>query len=268
MSTPPHLSDSEYQQIQHQVLKYSGIVLADNKKQMVLGRLMRRARVLKINDIGDYLAYLQSNQAVEHDKFINAMTTNVTAFFREAHHFDFLTEQFSSRRGDVPVKIWSAGGSTGQEAYTIAMTMVSCRCACDILVSDIDSDVLDIARQADYPIADISKVPEAMQRRFFLKGRGEHAGRVRVKDELRKTIHFESVNLLDSFQQFESFDVIFCRNVLIYFNAETKKKVVTKFVDLLSEDGVLIVGHSESLLSLSDRLQHMGRTIYRKRSVH
>ena len=201
---------------------------------------------------------------------INAITTNKTDFFRESHHFEFLTTQFfPAHRKDpqrsAPLRIWSAGSSSGEEAYSIAMTAMESMTSCTerdvlILATDIDTEMLARAENGIYTLEQARQIPEDLLRRYFLKGRGAREGRVMAKPFLKSLIRFRRLNLMDEpWPMHEPFDIVFCRNVIIYFDKPTQQRLFTRFAKILKKDGFLMLGHSESLISLSTqfKLRHL-----------
>jgi chemotaxis protein methyltransferase CheR len=252
----------------------TGIVVTDDKFDMFYSRLARRVRLLGLSSFAQYCDYLEDPAHTEEfNELVNALTTNLTAFFRENHHFEFLARtalpEFAKRnRGGGRLRIWSAGCSTGEEPYSIAMVLAEQRqrlhgISPEILASDIDSNVLAQAQSGIYPMARVEKLERARLKSFFQKGKGGQAGKVRVGEELRRLVRFERVNLMEPLQV-ETQDLIFCRNVIIYFDKETKRRLVERFAERLVDGGYLIVGHSESLYQVTDRFELLGNTVYRK----
>lgn len=269
-----HFTDKEFQFIRELVARHTGIKLADAKREMVYGRLSRRLRQLNITSFADYCTLLQENAEEELGSLINAITTNLTSFFRERHHFDYLTgtlaPMLEKAKTDRRVRIWSAGCSTGAEPYSIAMTMREALPPTrgwdvKILATDIDTSVLQTARDGVYGDRDVSGVPETQMRRWFMKGSGARAGCVRVKKELRDMIVFRQLNLLGPWPAKKPFDIIFCRNVVIYFDKDTQRKLFDRYADMLVPEGHLFIGHSESLYKVTERFRLIGQTIYRKK---
>lgn len=268
-----HFTDKDFQFIRQMVATHTGIKLADTKREMVYGRLSRRLRQLNITSFADYCALLQENAEAELGSLINAITTNLTSFFRERHHFEYLTNTLApmleKTKTDRRVRIWSAGCSTGAEPYSIAMTM---RAALPpthgwdvkILATDIDTQVLQTAKDGIYSEKDVVGVPDALMRRWFMRGKGAHAGSVRARKELRDIIVFRQLNLLGPWPVKKAFDFIFCRNVVIYFDKDTQRKLFSRYADKLVPEGHLFIGHSESLYKVSERFKLIGQTIYRK----
>jgi chemotaxis protein methyltransferase CheR len=254
--------------------QHTGIMLGSHKRNLVYGRLARRLRALDLQDFGEYCDLLKGPEgAAEVGLLVNAITTNMTSFFREAHHFDhlrdFLAKRMTERRGGARsrLRIWSAGCSSGEEPYSIAMTM---REACNdhlpgwdakILATDIDTSVLATAETGIYPEDRITPVPPAYRARYIAPGPGRA---IAVADSLRSLISFKQLNLLEDWPMSGPFDVIFCRNVVIYFDKPTQRRLFDRFADMLAEGGLLYVGHSESLFRVCDRFAAAGRTIYRK----
>ena len=251
--------------------EYSGIVVADNKFEMFYSRLTKRLRQLELAGFDDYMRYLKSNTEQEFPHFINALTTNLTSFFREEHHFSFLSQKVVAEmlaRGQKNLMVWSAGCSVGEETYSIAITLAEAALRqsfnWNILATDIDTAVLEHGRQGVYQLERIKGVPMELKKKWFLRGTGKNEGYARISSELRRHIHFEQLNLIKNFQHARPFDVIFCRNVVIYFDRETKIELMKKFAANLADNGYLILGHSESLHGISNQFQSLGNTVYKK----
>jgi len=235
---------------------------------MVYSRLARRLRATGIDTFVKYLDDLESSRlgAGEWEAFTNALTTNLTSFFRESHHFPLLAEHIKARRGE-PINIWCSASSTGEEPYSIAITCCEAfntlTPPVHILATDIDTNVLATAAQGVYPMERIEKLSAEQQRRFFMKGRGGNEGMARVRQELRQLITYRQLNLLDEKWDIRpGFDVIFCRNVMIYFDKGTQRKILSRFVPLMKPDALLFAGHSENFLYVSDSLKLRGKTVY------
>jgi chemotaxis protein methyltransferase CheR len=240
---------------------------------MVYSRIGRRLRALNIDSFKDYLDQLESRgSADEWQAFTNALTTNLTSFFRESHHFDILKDFLIKRGRHTPAKIWCSAASTGEEPYSLAIT------ACEaydtltppvkILATDIDTQVLETAEAGVYPAERIEKMSEAMKRRYFRRGTGANAGKVRVIDELRDLLTFRPLNLLDARYPMKGpFDALFCRNVMIYFDKPTQRDILMKMAPLLSPDGLFFAGHSESFFHATDIVTSIGRTVYRRTAL-
>jgi chemotaxis protein methyltransferase CheR len=248
----------------------AGISLADSKQEMVYSRLARRLRATGIQSFGRYLDDLEAGRMdKEWEAFTNALTTNLTSFFREAHHFPLLLEHLIAiRKKDTrPITIWCSAASTGEEPYSIAMT------ACEafntltppvqIVATDIDTNVLTTAANGVYPMERLDKMAPERLRRFFLKGKGAHEGMARVRPELSNLVSFRQLNLLaEGWPVDGPFDAIFCRNVMIYFDKPTQRKILDRFVPLMKPHGLLFAGHSENFLYVSDSLRLRGKTVY------
>ncbi len=253
----------------------TGIVVGDDKFDMFYARLSRRLRQLGLGSFGDYCQYLRKDpHGQEALELVNAITTNLTAFFRERHHFDYLADEIvpeflRQHPGKAPFRIWSAGCSTGEEPYSLAMTLLDRwpghrRDDLHIHATDIDSNVLANASAGIYPQERVRDLPRPLLKRWFLRGTGTQAGKVRVKPELKRPLAFSQLNLLAPWHWDDPMHVIFCRNVIIYFGQEDKARLVNRFADALVDGGYLFIGHSETLNRTSDRFELIGRTIYRK----
>lgn len=260
------LSDAHFRRISQLIYQRAGIVLADHKREMVYNRLVRRLRTLNIDDFGRYLALLESQpNSAEWQAFINALTTNLTAFFREAHHFPLLADLARQRGGNFSV--WCAAASTGEEPYSIAMTLAetlgSSPGRFQVHASDIDTDVLNKAIAGVYREEELRTLSQQQRQRFFLRGTGPHSGMVRVRQELSNCVSFAQRNLLASEWAIPGpFDAIFCRNVMIYFDKATQIRILRRFVPLLKPGGLLFAGHSENFSQISDEFWLRGQTVY------
>lgn len=270
------LTDRDYRRISELVRRQTGITLSDAKRDMVYSRLSRHLRRLGLNDFSSYCDLLAGDESgPEMKEFVNAITTNLTSFFREVHHFDYLEKTLlpdlmRSRGTTRRLRLWSAGCSTGEEPYSMAMVIAeSVPPGWDIriLATDLDSNVLAIARRGIYDAARVKGVSPERLRRWFVKGQGLNAGQVRVAPRLRGLVEFRRLNLMGPWPMHGPFDAIFCRNVVIYFDKATQKELVERYADLLPGDGHLFLGHSETLYRLTDRLEHIGQTVYRRRPV-
>lgn len=261
------LTDDEFGRVCRFIHKKSGIVLTINKKNMVYNRLLKRLRDCKVNNFSEYLHMLERESShPEWQEFVNALTTNLTAFFREPHHFVTLADFVRSRRHSS-INIWCAASSTGEEPYSIAMTLSDVLGAqasnVKIIASDIDTDVLNKAEQGVYRVEELKALSALQRQRYFMKGVGDFDGYARVKQTLSKMIEFRYLNLSDSDWQLEHrFDAIFCRNVMIYFDKDMQIKLLEQFAQLLKPDGLLFIGHSENLSQLSQRFVIKGQTVY------
>ena len=260
------MQDAEFQYLSQLAFQKSGIVINGSKRDMLYGRVMKRIRHLRLSGFSAYCELLQDSYTGELSEFINAITTNLTAFFREAYHFDFLQKvalpEFKSNNTDKKLRIWSAGCSTGQEPYSIAMSIESQLPHWDakILATDLDSDVLCRAHHGIY--ADLVGIPIAYRTQYCSDMNTHH--QYVMDEKVKQLISFKQLNLLEPWPMTGLFDVIFCRNVLIYFNDETKKKLVQRFYSLLKPGGYLFIGHSESLQSYNTHFSLVGQTIYQR----
>jgi chemotaxis protein methyltransferase CheR len=270
----PQLGDAEFDFIRHVVGENAGIVLGPNKRQLVQGRLARRLRELGLPSYEAYCEYLRDAGPEELVGLINAITTNVTSFFRENHHFEALSsymlpEAMKRNGASRRIRIWSAGCSTGEEPHCLAMVAAevlpsSPRYDFKILATDIDSDVVAAATSGIYPLDRMSSVSQERLKRFFQKGGGEHEGCAVAKHDLKSMITFRALNLLHQWPMKGPFDVIFCRNVMIYFDQPTREKLVNRFSEMLTPGGYLCIGHSESIHAGSAPFKLVGKTIYRR----
>lgn len=247
------------------IYEHAGISLSPIKKEMVYSRLVRRLRALGHGSFDIYLAHLESNSE-EIESFVNALTTNLTAFFREPHHFEMLTQQMQAAHAR-PFRIWCAAASTGEEAYSLAMTACeafdSMTPPVSILASDIDTNVLRTASEGIYPMERVDRMAPSRLKRFFLRGSGNKAGFVRVRPELQALMQFERINLLDREWPIQTaFDAIFCRNVMIYFDRGTQLRLLQRFKPYLQPHGLFYAGHSESFLHAAELFRSRGRTVY------
>ncbi|HGM6860755.1 TPA: protein-glutamate O-methyltransferase CheR [Serratia rubidaea] len=260
------LSDVHFRRISQLIYQRAGIVLAEHKREMVYNRLVRRLRLLGINDFGSYLAQLESDvNSAEWQAFINALTTNLTAFFREAHHFPILAEHARSRPNGYSV--WSTAASTGEEPYSIAITLSETLGqrggGFQVWASDIDTQVLEKAQAGIYRQEDLRTLTAGQLQRYFLRGTGPHQGLVRIRPELAAQVHFQPLNLLaPQWDLPGQFDAIFCRNVMIYFDKATQEKILRRFVPLLKPGGLMFAGHSENFSQISRDFYLRGQTVY------
>ena len=265
-----HFTERDFERVSKLIYDHAGISLSDSKQELVYSRLSRRLRATGINTFDEYLAYLDSDTSGnEWEAFTNSLTTNLTSFFREGHHFPILAEHLLKMKGkhSGPITIWCSASSTGEEPYSIAMTAVdafnSFKPPVTILATDLDTRVLETAKAGVYAEERVAKLDPAMVKRFFLRGTGSQAGYVRVRQELRDMITFRQLNLLDSNWPIRPpLDVIFCRNVMIYFDKPTQFAILKKFVPLLHNDGLLFAGHSESFYHAEELFKLRSKTVY------
>jgi len=268
MSSVPDFTLADFERVRKLIYQHAGISLAPIKQDMVYSRLARRLRALGYATFQQYLSHLESGDAVEWEIFVNSLTTNLTSFFREAHHFDILVKHLKGLR-HRPLRIWCSAASTGEEPYSLAIAACeafdSLSPPVSIVASDIDTNVLATAQKGVYPFERVSKLSPDRLRRFFLKGAGAQEGYVKVRPELLKLISFTRINLLDSRLAVQGpFDALFCRNVMIYFDKATQYAILKKFLPLLRDDGLLFAGHSESFLHAADLFRPLGRTVYER----
>ncbi|WP_404342065.1 CheR family methyltransferase [Pseudoalteromonas mariniglutinosa] len=264
------LTDSDFKLIAEQVYDACGIVLAEHKREMVYSRLARRIRTLKLSSFNQYLDYLETHKEHEFSEFINAITTNLTSFFRESHHFTYLQSNvipmlLIKNKQHKRVRIWSAGCSTGEEPYTIAMTLYKLFPSdwdIKILATDLDSNVLTKAAAGTYCAANVHGLEAQHLKRWFLKSKD--AQLYKVKPELKQMIFFKRLNLLQDWPMKGPFDIIFCRNVVIYFDKQTKDTLFRRYHDLLAPGGYLFLGHSETIGKEHTEFKNLGRTMYQK----
>ncbi|WP_192036529.1 CheR family methyltransferase [Halomonas sp. YLGW01] len=260
------LTDQDFARIRELIYQRAGIVLAEHKREMVYSRLAKRLRHHGLTHFADYLARLERQpEAREWEAFTNALTTNLTAFFREAHHFPLLSRHVAERRDKV--RVWSAAASTGEEPYSIAMSLREALGSradqAEVVATDIDTDALDRARQGIYALEQVTKLEETRIKRFFQKGSGRRAGFARVRPEVAAMVEFKSLNLLAPGWPLEGpFDAIFCRNVMIYFDKTTQARILQRFAPLLKPDGLLFAGHSENFSYISEAFRLRGQTVY------
>lgn len=271
------MREFDYTQADFDVLRalsnqYSGILVPDDKFDMFYSRLSKRLRALGLTTFKEYCQLLKSQPEDEFTEFINAITTNLTSFFREKHHFDYvvknvLPDLLKKNAIDKSIKVWSAGCSSGEEPYSLAMILkenVPSNWEIKILATDLDTNMLATAVEGIYNLDRLQGVDEQRLQRWFQKGSGTQSNKVRVKQELRQCIQFKYLNLMQEWPMTGYFDFIFCRNVLIYFDKETKLKLAHRYAQLLKDGSYLFIGHSESLHQLDTDFMLIGNTIYKK----
>ena len=261
------LTDHDFSKIRTLIHQRAGIALSTQKRQMVYSRLARRLRELRLTEFSSYLRFLEADpHGDEWQQFTNALTTNLTAFFREAHHFPLLADH--AKKCAQPMSVWCSAASTGEEPYSIAMTLIEALgeragAAASVMATDIDTQVLAKAQAGIFTMEQVSKLSPARLKRFFLKGAGAQAGKVRIRPEVAAMVKFEQLNLLDAkWALREPFDAIFCRNVMIYFDKPTQGRILQRFAPLMKPHGLLFAGHSENFSFASDTFRLKGQTVY------
>ena len=263
-------SDADFQRVRELIYQRAGISLNAGKQAMVYSRLSRRLRETSQRTFASYLQWLQANNGpsgeAEWQEFVNCLTTNLTSFFREDHHFHALVDDLRARQGRA-LRIWCSAASTGEEPYSIAMTVaetLGTPAQVRIVASDIDTKVLATAQRGVYG-ADARGLSAERMARHFMRGKGGNAGLIRVKPALAKEIEFRAFNLMDrNWSLGEPFDIIFCRNVMIYFDAPTQRQVLQQMQGVLKPGGLLYVGHSENFTESRDLFHLRGKTIYQR----
>ena len=269
-----HFSDKEFNFISQLVGERTGIVLSAAKRQMVYGRLSRRLRQLKLTKFSDYCDLLTSGHEGELIEFTNAITTNLTAFFRENHHFEHLKDTvlpalIKKNASTKRLRIWSAGCSSGEEPYSIAMCVremlpKSSGWDVKILATDLDSNMVQRGKDGIYTAERVEGLTETRMKKWVKRGKGENSDKVRMSDDLREIITFKELNLMEGWPMKGQFVFMFCRNVVIYFTKDTQREFFDRYADLLTDDAHLYIGHSESLNKVTDRFNLLGKTIYQK----
>jgi chemotaxis protein methyltransferase CheR len=260
-------TQADFERIRKLIYNHAGISLSVAKQNMVYSRLARRLRANGLTSFHEYLNFLERGNPEEWEAFTNALTTNLTAFFREQHHFPILEKHIEKRKNHNKIQLWCSASSTGEEPYSMAMSMVQAfktfSPPVHILATDLDTNVLAKAQLGIYSLDKLEKIPKEKLKQFFLKGKGGYAGTARVRPELRNMITFRQLNLLDESWPIRGpFDAIFCRNVMIYFDKPTQYKILKKFVPLLAPDGLLFAGHSESFQHAVDLFKLREKTVY------
>ncbi|HEY9130582.1 MAG TPA: protein-glutamate O-methyltransferase [Dyella sp.] len=274
----PSLGDAEFRFLREFVLEHCGISLGEHKRQLVQGRLLRRLRALRLRGFESYCQILRDDPDSELGELASAISTNVTSFFREMHHYDFLIQTqlplwLQQKRNGGRLRIWSAGCSTGEEPYALAMVLAEALEAygsqvdAKILATDLSPQALEAARKGVYSVDKLAGVSPERLRRWFLRGEGAYSGLACVHPRLRELVTIQPLNLLHDWPMQGPFDAIFCRNVVIYFDKPTKQRLFSRYAGLLPPGGYLFLGHSESMYGLSDDFDLVGRTIYRKRGT-
>jgi chemotaxis protein methyltransferase CheR len=268
------LSQPEFDRLRELVREHTGIALSEAKRQLVYGRLARRLRALKMDSFGEYIDMIEAGDPAELEEFVNAVTTNLTSFFREPHHFDYLAGEalpalVARDTGAHRLRLWCCAASTGEEPYSIAMVLREAENLLrgwdvKVLATDLDSAVLATGAAGVYAAERFQGMDPKRMARFFDKGMGAQAGKLRAREELRNLVTFGQLNLMQEWPLRGPFDAIFCRNVVIYFDKATQRTLFERMATLQRPGDLLFLGHSESLYRVSDRYELIGRTIYRR----
>ena len=267
-------SDANFQKIRKFVTENIGIVLTDLKKDMVYSRLSKRIRTGPYTNFDEFCQAIVAGDKIEQDYLINAITTNLTSFFRESHHFEFLAGEvipqlLALNKHSKKMRIWSAGCSTGEEAYSIAIVLRECIPNIEdwdikILATDIDANVIAAGQEGVYREDRIDGLSEQRKKRWFKRGKGDKLGYVKVSTELQQLISFKRLNLLQNWPMHGPFDLMFCRNVVIYFDKDTQRVLFRRYFEILRSKAYLFIGHSETLHKVSDDFSLLGKTVYRR----
>jgi chemotaxis protein methyltransferase CheR len=273
-------TDGDFRRLQRMIFDFAGISLNSNKKPMAYSRLTKRLRQLRLESFREYLDFVEGAEGAggasmhgttageERVRFVNALTTNLTYFFREAHHFTILSDHLVALPQDGPLVVWSAACSTGEEPYSIAMAVIEAfgtdTPPVRIIASDLDTDALRTAERGVYPLEKVASLSPQRLKRFFLKGAGGQEGFARIRPQVRRLVEFRQVNLNEENWPIEPpLAAIFCRNVMIYFNKETQTRILDRFAPLLRPDGLLFAGHSENFFyNARDTFRIRGKTVY------
>lgn len=260
-------STTDFERVRKLIYQHAGISLSPVKQDMVYSRLARRLRATGMQSFAQYLDALEKNGGDEWERFVNSLTTNLTSFFREPHHFPIFAEHLRKLGTKRPVRVWCSAASTGEEPYSIAITVAETfgtnASHVSIMASDLDTNVLATAQKGVYPIERVEKLSPERLRKFFLRGTGSQDGFVSVRPELKQMVEFQRINLLDANYSVKGpLDVIFCRNVMIYFDKPTQYKILSRFAPLMQSDGLMFAGHSESFLHAADLFKSQGKTVY------
>ncbi|HWA37450.1 MAG TPA: CheR family methyltransferase [Burkholderiales bacterium] len=260
----------DFERVRRLIRGRVGIALNDSKQNMVYNRLVKRLRLLAVESFSDYLALLDDAAHPEWQHFVNALTTNLSHFFREEYHFPILVEHMRALAGAgrAPLRVWSAAASTGEEPYSIAIALceafATMQPPVEILGTDIDTHVLEHAQRGVYAMERVEQIEPGRLKRFFLRGTGANAGHAKVRPELARLIQYRRLNLTEErWDLAQRFDAVFCRNVMIYFDKATQHQVLRRIHRVLAPDGLLFAGHSESFLHAAELFRPAGKTVYR-----
>lgn len=262
------LSSQDLSRLRELIYQRAGIVLTSHKHDMVFNRLSGRLRMLNLSNFSQYIALLEQHpKSDEWQAFINALTTNLTSFFRESYHFPVLAEHARAQARGGEYKVWCTASSTGEEAYSIAITLDEALGPSPggprVWATDIDTNVLNKAIKGVYRANDIASLATGQKKRWFLRGTGERQDHVKVNKQLRSAIHFEQLNLLEPVWNVPGpFDAIFCRNVMIYFDAKTQQRLLERFAKMLRPSGIFFAGHSENFGHMTNRFRLRGQSVY------
>ena len=264
------MTDRNFSDICKFAYNHTGIKLSDHKKNMIYGRLARRLRKLNMDNFDDYCQLIKSENVAELPEFINAITTNLTSFFREQHHFTYLSDTIipelcQRNKHNRRIRIWSAGCSTGQEPYSLAMVLSKDlrikNWDVKILATDLDSNVLETGKNGIYSLESIESIPQKYQNSAVVNKKSE---KIKIKDSVARYITFKQLNLMSDWPMRGKFDVIFCRNVVIYFDIDVQRQLFSRYFNIINDNGYLIIGHSESLHNVSRDFKNLGKTVYQK----
>lgn len=273
------LSDREYKKFSDLIYEKSGINLHQGKRELLKARLSKVLRQFQFGSVGEYYDYLMNDTSGDAlIPLLDVISTNLTAFLREPKHFEFLSGTVApelslpgeSRRAKE-IRIWCAGCSSGEEAYSIAITMLDAlpenrHKDLRILGTDLSTRMLQLAERGVYEAQRVEKIPYDLRRRFFQKGEKRWRGYYRVKPHVRNLVRFQRLNFVEPFSFSEEFDIVFCRNVMIYFDKETQERLVNRFYEVMGNTGFLFIGHSESLTGITHRFRYVRPSVYKKRS--
>jgi chemotaxis protein methyltransferase CheR len=262
------ISDTEFSRFQRFIYDAAGITMTPAKKALVCGRLSKRLHAHSLDSFSEYFELLSSGRAADEvQTAVDLLTTNETYFFREPKHFELLRSLATDAAGRAqPFRVWSAASSSGEECYSIAMVLADCLgdTSWEVVGSDISKRVLQRARTGHYPLERTRHIPASYLKRFCLRGTGEQEGTLLVDRRLRQRVSFAQVNLNADLPRLGTFDIVFLRNVMIYFNGDTKRQVVARVLSVLKPGGHFCIGHSESLNDISTAVQQLAPSIYRK----